>query len=51
VDLALGIILSVVAFVTAAAVIALFVWAAIKDGEDARAIRARARLTRLRRQR
>lgn len=49
-DVTLGIILSVVAFLTAAAVIALFVWAAIKDGEDDRAIRARARLARLRKQ-
>ena len=33
---ALGILLSVVAFVSAAVVIGAFVWAARKDGEDQR---------------
>ena len=33
---ALGILLSVVAFVSAALVIGAFVWAARKDGEDQR---------------
>jgi hypothetical protein len=37
----LGILLSVVAFVTAVAVIALFVWAARRDGAEDRALQKR----------
>ena len=40
-DVAAGIILSVAAFVTAALVIGLFVWAARKDGEEDRQLQAR----------
>jgi uncharacterized membrane protein (DUF485 family) len=40
-DVAAGIILSVAAFVTAALVIGLFVWAARKDGEEDRRVQAR----------
>ena len=38
---ALGILLSVVALVSAAAVFAMFVWAAKKDGEEDRALQRR----------
>jgi hypothetical protein len=41
VDIAAGIVLSVVAFATAALVIGLFVWAARKDGEEDRRLQAR----------
>jgi nitrogen fixation-related uncharacterized protein len=38
---ALGIVLSVVALVSAGVVIAMFVWAAKKDGEEDRALQRR----------
>jgi hypothetical protein len=41
VTIALGIVLSVVALVSAAVVLAMFVWAAKKDGEEDRALQRR----------
>jgi hypothetical protein len=38
---ALGVVLSIVAFLSAAVVIAMFVWAARKDGEEDRAVQRR----------
>jgi hypothetical protein len=40
-DLAAGIILGVFAFLTAVLVVGLFVWAAVKDGEEDRALQRR----------
>jgi nitrogen fixation-related uncharacterized protein len=40
-DLAAVILVSVAVFLTAALVIGLFVWAAIKDGQEDRALQAR----------
>jgi hypothetical protein len=41
VTVALGVVLSLVALLTAGVVIALFVWAAKKDGEEDRAVQRR----------
>jgi hypothetical protein len=41
VTIALGVVLSVVAVVSAAVVIGMFVWAAKKDGEEDRALQRR----------
>jgi hypothetical protein len=40
-DLAAGIVLGTVVFVTAVLVIGLFVWAAVKDGQEDKAVQAR----------
>lgn len=40
-DVAVGILISVVGFLTAALLFSLFVWAARKDGEEDRALQAR----------
>jgi hypothetical protein len=39
--MAVGIVLGVVAFLTAALVIGLFVWGAVKDGQEDKALQAR----------
>jgi hypothetical protein len=41
VDLAAGIVLAVVVFLSAVVVIGLFVWAAVKDGQKDKALQAR----------
>jgi hypothetical protein len=41
VTVALGVVLSLVALLTAGVIIALFVWAAKKDGEEDRAVQRR----------
>jgi hypothetical protein len=40
-DLAAGIVLGIVVFLTAVLVIGLFVWAAVKDGQEDKAVQAR----------
>ena len=40
-DLAAGIVLAVVVFLSAVVVIGLFVWAAVKDGQKDRALQMR----------
>jgi hypothetical protein len=40
-DMTIGIVLAVAVFLSAAFVIALFVWGAIKDGQKDRAVQAR----------
>jgi hypothetical protein len=40
-DMAMGIVLAVVVFLSAVFVIALFVWGAVKDGQKDRAVQRR----------
>ena len=46
-ELAFGIVLILVTFVSAAIVVGLFVWAAVKDGQDNDAVQARLERRRL----